>query len=255
MGTALAEAIDRLHVVFGGVPRPSAIDSCPCCFTPDDERKLLAPVPLAELTADDLGDYAAVVLFTVGGVADYRYFLPRMLEIGCTEGFLWPDLEPLLGRLRHAGWRSWPAGERHAVRELLAALWAEVLADDPAAVHDVDTVLCAVGNVEDDLTPYLAEWARQLARPTAAAALFDLLAHHCRPAGTTWRLGNAFWAERGSQAAQVSAWLAGADLRRAVTAALGAVLETAETDGHAESTWRILTELDDLLGRVVAARP
>ncbi|MEO3924369.1 hypothetical protein ABGB07_10985 [Micromonosporaceae bacterium B7E4] len=252
MGTALAEAIDRLYVVFGGTPRPTAIDSCPCCFNPDDERKLLAPVPLREMTADDLGYYAGVVLSTVGGLDDYRYFLPRMLEIGCTEGFLWPNLEPLLGRLRQADWTSWPVRERCAVRDLLAALWAQTLADDPEAVNGVDAVLCAVGNVEDDLTPYLADWERQLARPTAAGQLLELLRWDCRLDGTTWRLGNAFWAERESQAAQVGAWLSGAGLRRAVSTALGAVVAAADTDVLAESNWRILAELDDLLDGVPA---
>lgn len=231
-----ADAVGRLYAAFADVPRPTAIDYCPCCFTADQERALLAPVPLRELPAGILQPYAADVPFTVGGVDDFRYFAPRILDIACTVGFTWPDLESVAVRLRAAGWLSWPAGERDAIRGVLKALWAKTLAVFPSD-PGVDVVLCAVGNAEDDLEPYLTGWARALGRPSAAEQLRDLLYHGCRSDGVRWRLLNAFWDGRDGQ---VGAWLAGAELRRAVT--------TAFATADSEDTLRVLVDLHDLVG-------
>lgn len=117
----LATSIDRLYTAFAEVPRPPGIDHCPCCLTPDQVAELLAPVPLRELPADVVGDYAAHVLATSGGVEDFRYFLPRILHIALTEGFDWPDVEVVAARLRVARWWSWPDAQHGAVRQVLAA--------------------------------------------------------------------------------------------------------------------------------------
>lgn len=237
----MAAAIDSLYAAFARVPRPLAIDYCSCCFLPRQERDLLAAVPLRQLPADALRPYAAHVMFTVGGSADFRYFLPRLLEIASGEGFSWPDLESLVGRLRQAEWTSWQHEERDAVRDFLTALWANALACDPGT-EDADTVLYAIGNAEDDLEPYLTEWASALARPatrpTATAQLRSLLSDGYRSAGSKRRLTNPFWRDRDIQAAQVIAWLSSADLQLALFAASNA----ADT----EETLQILADIDDL---------
>lgn len=212
-----ATAITRLYDVLALVPRPAAIDYCGCCFTPDEERALLADVPLRRLSVEALRPYAANVIFTVGGPADFRHFLPRILEIACTEGFGWPDLEPLLSRLRYAGWHQWQPEEHAAVRAFLTAVWEEALTGDG---EDPDIALCAIGNAEDDLTPYLSARASHIAAPetrtAASAELRDLLTHGCRTDRGVRRLANAFWQDRSEQEQQVLAWLTGAELVRAV---------------------------------------
>ncbi|MET8149635.1 hypothetical protein ACIBSW_23825 [Actinoplanes sp. NPDC049668] len=242
MSESLAAAINSLYAVFARVPRPSSIEYCQCCFTPEDERAVLTDMPVRQLPADALRPYAADVMLTVGGVADFRYFLPRLLEIACGEGFSWPDLESVVGRLRFAGWRSWQDDERDAVRDFLAALWANALAGDPDQ-EDVDTILCAIGNAEDDLKPYLTEWASALTRPTAgpaaAAQLRSLLDGGYRSDRGKRRLTNAFWEDRDHQAEQVIAWLSSADLQ--VT--LSAAFEAADS----EETLQTLADIDDLV--------
>jgi hypothetical protein len=39
-GSALDAAIDRLYAAFGTVPRPAAIDLCPCCMTEPEAAEL-----------------------------------------------------------------------------------------------------------------------------------------------------------------------------------------------------------------------
>jgi hypothetical protein len=185
MNETLPTAIDRLYEVFGRVPRPTAIEYCPHCFLADEEQALLAPVPLRELPIEALQPYAANVMMTVGGTADFRYFLPRIFEVACTEGFDWPDLESVFSRLRFAAWPEWDQAEQAAVRGLFAAFWAQ-----PGAGFDAADVLCAIGNAEDDLTPYLD------GRDPLISG--DLVARS---------LTNPFWVDREAQAEQVLAWL------------------------------------------------
>jgi hypothetical protein len=234
---SLEAAIDRLYAAFAHMPRPAKIDYCPHCFTEDEERALLAPVELRQIPIDVLRPYAADVMLTVGGIDDLRYFLPRILEIACTVEFQWPDLEPVASRLRIAGWQDWPATETAAVRGVLQALWATTLATFPSTL-DIETVLCAIGNAEDDVDPYLISWAAALHDPPAAAHLRELLHGGARwdqhIAG--WRLRDEFWDGRDSQ---VATWLAGPDLRRAVADAITTV--------DAEQTLQVLEGIDDML--------
>lgn len=242
MSESLAAAINSLYAAFARVTRPSAIDYCQCCFTPEDERAVLTDMPVRQLPAEALRPYAANVMFTVGGVDDFRYFLPRLLEIACGEGFSWPDFESVVGRLRFAEWSSWQDEKRDAVHNFLAALWANALASGPDE-EDVDTVLCAIGNAEDDLKPYLTEWASALTRPperpAAAAQLRSLLDSGYRSDRNRRRLTNAFWRDRDRQAEQVITWLSSADLQVTLFAAFDAA--------DSEETLQTLADIDDLV--------
>jgi hypothetical protein len=204
----LDAAIDAVYDAFAGVPKPAAIDACPGCFTADDEAVLLQALPLRALPPTAFSQYSLHVALTAGGGDDFRYFLPRMLEVSVTEGFGGPELglcgfptiDAFLGRLRYAGWSGWARLEQAAVREFLAALWYDTIAAHPDdATFIAADVLCGIGGAEDDLTPYLAMWAALLPGANAAAHLAEQRAQ---------RHVNAFWDDREAQFAQVTAWLA-----------------------------------------------
>ncbi|MFC5005445.1 hypothetical protein ACFPIJ_47400 [Dactylosporangium cerinum] len=207
MNRELTAAIDTLYDTFAAVPRPTGIDACPGCFGADDARDLLRPVPLRSLPATALAHYAMHVGLTAGAADDFRHFLPRMLEVSVTDGFggpevgfVYPEVDAFVGRLRFTGWTTWDPAEQTAVREFLAAFWHDVLTTDPDWTFSADEVLCGIGNAEDDLTPYLATWAALLPATHPAAHLRQPLAR---------QHVNAFWHGRAAQLAQVAAWLAG----------------------------------------------
>lgn len=81
----------------------------------------------------------------MGGIADFRYFLPRMLHIAIGEGFGWPDLASLAGRLRRAEWHTWPEHQRRAITALFGVVWENALRQG-SPEPDVDEILCAIGN-------------------------------------------------------------------------------------------------------------
>ncbi|MFC7647608.1 hypothetical protein ACFQX6_49235 [Streptosporangium lutulentum] len=198
--------------MFGHVPRPERMDGCPHCVEPDEERCLLAS-PVESVRAEALARYAAKALTTWGGVAELRYFLPRLLECAATDAFGYPDPEIVLGKLAAADWLAWPVDERDAVTEFLRDWWQETLLHYPAHPPP-DTVLCALASTGMDLTPCLTAWGR-LDTDATITHLYDFVLTGM----SDRRLTNAFW-NRGDPAyRQVLAWLTGGLAAAAVEAA------------------------------------
>ncbi|WP_426491562.1 hypothetical protein [Hymenobacter sp. 102] len=116
------EALSALYAIFSH-PRLSQLpEACPCCITAA-ENIVLCTVPLADLSEAQLQRYAFKAMTTWGNTTDFRYFLPRLLELS-----LRPDAdiekETVFCKLELAGWTSWPAAEQAAIREALLTWWA-----------------------------------------------------------------------------------------------------------------------------------
>lgn len=202
MGTPISEAIDRLYDGFAHYHRPASIVHCEHCLTPGEAQALLAPVPLRQLSMEALKPYAYGVMLTVGDADDFRYFLPRLLEITDPARYPYPDLESMLSRLRFAHWTRWPQAEQDAVRVFLRALWEDALYSlDPVA--GAGEALCAITNAEDDIGPYLNEWTT--GDPIAARRLREFVSERCTvDPGGRLRPVNAYWKDRDTQ---VLEWL------------------------------------------------
>lgn len=216
-------AIDRLYAVFATVPRPTAVKGCSHCFDEREHAALMSPVPLRELSAAALRPYAASVLSTVGETADFRYFLPRMFEIACTDDDAWPDFGHMMSRLLIAGWATWAPDEQDSLRSLMHAYWRSVLAAPPGR-SSAYNVLEAIGEAEHDLAHYLAAWARAISDPAAAANLLDLMQY------STWPLDHDFYRWNlpvDEQRDQFVDWIHGSELRAALDEA-HAITDTAE---------------------------
>ena len=142
----LRSATDRLYEAFAGYPLRDRIPFCPCCGTQAEEAGL-HEAPLRELSPRLLAPYARGAAWgTWGTLADFKHFLPRLLELVAWEdlaGHGWTDAGELFKRLRSFDgardppWECWPDSERQAVGNYLDALWRFV------AVHH-DPVLSGV---------------------------------------------------------------------------------------------------------------
>jgi hypothetical protein len=182
----------------------AAVAGCPHCVDDDDQRAIRR-VPLRQLTGHDLHRYAFKALTTWGAADDLRHFLPRLLELAA-RGDMVVDVATVMGKLPLAQWSTWPPDQRHAVETFVAAWWRRTLTTFPAS-DDAATVLRAVAQAVDDLSPFLSAWLDPPAESALRhlAGFIDEVAHSVshRPTGLVL-LGGGWWHD---QPAQLLTWL------------------------------------------------
>ena len=202
MTSRVSQALEDVYRVFAAQPKPHEIEACPCCIDRESLCALLSAA-LKEITADQLSPYASSVLLTAGDEADFRYFLPRILEISLHDRRWWPDLEVVLGKLRLANWSQWSPSERAALHALFSAGFDDAVesAGSTTLELDVDTWLCALARSGTNLQPYLAK----LETPAARRALLEWFERNADSlkTGSLW---NSFWAGHEAEVREVVGW-------------------------------------------------
>jgi len=178
----LGAATEALYSTFAPYPLHEVIEGCPCCIADTDQARIRSK-PLRELTAEDLSVFASHVPHLWGEADDLKHFLPRILELLPEWMHMWPDPEVVGASLRRSEFQNWPEAERKVVQDYLFVWWKSFIASE--SVFDINTAICAVGQVIDDLSPFLAIW-----NPSPN---FDVC--------------NAFWDERHEQMGQVVRWV------------------------------------------------
>lgn len=219
--TALRDAIEPLYEAFSQYSLRERIDGFNHGHRSDadDERvRLLRSKRLRELGTLELHHYIWRAMTTWGDDYDFRHFLPRILEIyaldeSLTGQFINPEI--VLGKLQYASWTKWPLSEQEAIKRYLSALWISKINHEfrweefsPSFIEDW---LCAIGQAEDDLEPYLSTW--ESADSSAAVGNLSHLIVSVQNELTEKKLPNAFWADRQFQSAQVVNWLLGKNVR------------------------------------------
>ncbi|MEV0062261.1 hypothetical protein [Nocardia sp. NPDC050718] len=232
----IAKALAALDAAFARVTPPASIDACPCCRTPRDYARLLDH-PRSALTAADLSAYTFRALTTVGSATDFRYLAGRILQLLHTDDRAMPDMEVVYGKLRLAGWQTWPEAE--AVTSVMDALWAHQFTND-LPEGDIGAVLCALGTAQGTVAHRLIDWS-DLADAAKVRQLHDFVLRHCRVRGGTAVPSNAYW-DRASEAyGELVEWLDGG-------AALGAVVAAFERSDDSQ-TLELLGEIHSFLDR------
>jgi hypothetical protein len=167
MIASLKESIDTLYTVFSNADQPTAIDACPCCIS-DEEINTLLSKPLRDIEPYDLKNYADCALSTVGELEDFKYFLPRILEILANHTDWWSlvstdsgmydyftNPEMLFSKFKIlAEWRKWPAKEQRAIIDFLVSMLDELLQREKATGWEIDSCMCSLAMCVDDVIPY-----------------------------------------------------------------------------------------------------
>ncbi|MDX8482661.1 hypothetical protein RFN28_30010 [Mesorhizobium sp. VK24D] len=124
---------------------------------------------MRELTGEQIGPYAGWAMTTVGDVADYKHFLPRILEQAVRES-LWPGSDPpiIAERLKMAQWQDWPDAERGAIRALFARAFSQAIEGHPDDGDDAEDWICEIAILDLSLSAMLDTWQ---AAPSMKATL------------------------------------------------------------------------------------
>jgi hypothetical protein len=161
----LHQAVEHVYAVFGSYRLPARIEYCDHCVS-TEENAILQQIPMRHLTAEHLERYAWKSLQTWGAEADFKHFLPRLLDLLVTGNFDDDSLPWSLINKISCHSTEWPPEERDAISALLPAWWVNTLARYPAP-HGAATVLNAISASRADAQPYLAVWEGE---PTEASA-------------------------------------------------------------------------------------
>jgi hypothetical protein len=185
-------------------PRPRSVEGCSCCTTSRQLAALVA-APREELPASVLDFYARKAITTVGGIAEFRYFWPRLAE-QAIAGELTTDREVVFGKPLYGAHRTWPAPERAALLSLASAL-GEWLGAEQLEEFEVDRWVCAIGLLAEELTDVRPLLAPLLAKTESAwANLLAFVAWNRDQLDKKHRLASAFWKSAPQSAAAVVEW-------------------------------------------------
>ena len=168
------QAVEALYRTFEAPP-PPAIEGCPCCISTRGTDVLLT-TPLREIAGQALWRYVSGVFLTIGDKADFRYLLPRILDVSVSDPGNANDPEIVLGKLALADWRSWALDEQRAMESFVDAWFEQALEGDLAEADagyigmDAESVLCGAARAAMPLRP----WLLRLSAPDAAPLLAEM---------------------------------------------------------------------------------
>jgi hypothetical protein len=181
--TALEKSIEALYAAFANVPIPRHIDGCPCCIEDKGICTLLS-TPLRRLSGEQLSSYASSAFLTVGDVADYLYFLPRILEISVLDDEWWLDIEVTGRAMANTDPLSWPGARRNSLHAVLEAKISALL-QTPGTGSEIDGWMCGIAHAGLNVRPYLAQIEQS---PAHVAAFYEKNGRRLPQ-----KLDNQFW--------------------------------------------------------------
>jgi hypothetical protein len=176
-------ALDRLYGAFSGYPFRRDMPCCiPHCMD-QSELDVIGSMPLRKLSSIKMGPFASNLNTTCGEREDFKFVLPRLLELSAKFEFVWPDIDLVFSWLRKEEISTWPAIEQQAVNDFFDAWWKLLLHEKSERVDDAFDALCCSGI---DVTRWLTLW-----REYAPVSLAEWTNYNIGPvwAGT---FGNSF---------------------------------------------------------------
>lgn len=172
LSSAKAKLDDAMEAVYRefDVPKPAIIEGCPCCIETRGVDVLLS-TPLREITGRQISRYVSGVFLTVGSETDFRYFLPRILELSAYDGGNAFFTEVVVGKLGQANWKEWLQSERHAIEQFLDAWFEWTVASElslgPLGT-ETESLLCGAARAGVSLERWSATLRSDYAEPLMA---------------------------------------------------------------------------------------
>lgn len=139
------QLIDELYKAFANVPKATLSDGCMlgCCMTKEDRETVLQD-PLRTANSEILWFYPSDAIWTVGTKLDFKYFVPRLLDLGLRpyhrDGaqqnfFAFPVT--FGKKLNLANFNSWTEAQRKVVSDAIFEIFRSVVLGDD--FYDIDS--------------------------------------------------------------------------------------------------------------------
>jgi hypothetical protein len=209
------EGVEALYRAFAGEPQPRSIEVCQYCVSEREVLDLLH-TKLREIKPAPLQSYAQSVTLTSGAAEDFKYLLPRILDISVHERSWWPSHEVVCASLARAGWLAWPEPLVESVKDVFRAALEKAIAEIDG--RWVDELICGFALAGLDVAPFLARLEAEDARK-ALVKFYECNSQSLMKG----KLGNAFWRGRKDRAAPVIEWFGSPAVRRIIDQYYGVV--------------------------------
>jgi hypothetical protein len=207
------------YAAFAEYPAPEMLDVSPL-RNPEKILHDLHSAPMPELSGKALGGYAMWAITTVGGVGEYKHYLPRILQHALlTPGE--PGFDPLtiLSKLEYAGWHKWPALERSAIEDVYRASWLWTRLQHPDEFDAMNWFGSAI-RLEKNINSVLESWLTNLTS-NSALQLADVI----NRSGSLPH-GKDFWEDLDLASRQtIARWLCSDSLQTAVMAVVDRIAD------------------------------
>ncbi|MFY1599076.1 hypothetical protein [Micromonospora sp. WMMD737] len=165
----LDAALAGVAAAFRGMTAHRRESNCECHWGSAEELALLK-TPDAPLDEDLLRRTYWTTDWHYPGPLLRRILPPVTRRLAAGEVESVSGMDPLARLFVKGRWQDWPAAQRDAVREFLAAWWQHTLVD-PGARVPANEALAFVAEVTGQLAPWLDTWTRLLPDPTARRRL------------------------------------------------------------------------------------
>lgn len=139
---AVEEAIADLYDAFAGYSMSDPIDYCDHCVSADEVAEIRR-TPLRDLTSDHLWTISSNIVLTFGGLTDFKFFLPRLIESSRLGASYY--IETIFTRFRNTEFDTWPDPERESVANYVRRQFEENVVspiEQLGGPMEMDALLC-----------------------------------------------------------------------------------------------------------------
>ena len=220
---------------------PLAICQCTVCMTLAEQRAFLA-LPLRDIPTGWMSAYVSSVPAAdeAAYLAQYRYFLPRLLELLVAGEEVGSLTETALSKM-HLAHPLWSAAERNFMRRFAHAFMMEVMHGGIDADNAANYLLMFHWAGVAMTAEFVAMWTAHAHVPAALRHFMALLEYLDVPGDTVdWHRAlhlPEYCPDREGFVAILSAWFAAPQTRRAFRDALEATLLAGREDAALTQAW------------------
>jgi hypothetical protein len=129
MTKGLQKSIAVLYDTFAKYQSMSTLEGSSIYEDLEEWKKELKSKNLKDLTATDLSRFAGKVILTWGDENDYKFYLPRILELSASYNNPY-DIWTVYSRLENAKWKLWDSKEQEAINNFTFELWKHIVNDN-----------------------------------------------------------------------------------------------------------------------------
>jgi len=177
MQTDFKPCIQQLYILFSSCAPPQTLIGCPCCTTTLTQTKWHQS-DLAQIDVTSISDYTFKAMSTYGTIENFRYFLPRILELLALQQ-LPLDSSLVWSKLKYAQWTKWSLEEVAAIRQFLAVFWYNHLIQ----ANDFErSTLLELYDLTKDIQWMLGHWSLDYKKP-GFKKIIQLVVDYARPNG------------------------------------------------------------------------